>query len=322
VPGPYSPALTIFGVAKETVKGTPVAAPADYLRVKTVEPQDQIAQLHDDSLSGSMGETSDIVPGTRQVTLPVGGNVHVDTIMYLVATLLGDVTTTGAGAPFTHAAALKNSGDGQPGSNTFWDYYGIACRQFQGMQCNDLEFTFNSEGALAFAAQTVGLRQAVVAKPAGTPSTLQLVPAYKLVTTIAGSAVPLLLEGSFKVSRKDAEGVQTADGTQEARYVYVSTVTATGKMTLVAEDDTEYSRYLNGDKPTLDFTFALDANNSVVLHANAAKYTDAKLTRGGKYVQTEVEWEGVLNATDAGASGGLSPCKISAKNAKPANTYV
>jgi hypothetical protein len=320
--GPYAPALTTFGVAKETTKGTPAAAPTDFLRVKTLQPKDDITQLTDDALSGSMTETGDIVPGVRSVALQFGGNAHMDTIMYAVASLLGDLTTTGAGAPFTHAASVKNSGDGQPGAYTLWDYYGAGCRRYEGMECNDLELTFTGEGALQFSSSWMGLRETSVAKPTGAPSTTPLAPVYKLAVSIAGAPVLYLVDGSFKISRKTAEPVQTADGTQEARYIFVGEVTVAGKATFVTEDDTEYLRYLNGDKPALDFLLALDANNSLDLHATKAKYTDASIDRGSKYVQTSVEFAGIDNATDAGASGGISPCKVTGINSRPAATFA
>ena len=139
---PQPTSLSFLGVAKETVKGTFVAA-TDYIPVTSFEPADVIMGLPDQAYRGSMVDEYGLVQGPRYVTYKIAGPVFNDTIGYLLNTFFRDCTTTSAGAPFTHAFSTKNSTDGQPLSCSLTDFYVAGTRAYSGMQCHDLSFKFS-----------------------------------------------------------------------------------------------------------------------------------------------------------------------------------
>ena len=118
-----------LGIAKET-RPTPGSAPTavaatDYIPYTTFNPVDSIKYLDDKGLRGSMAEEYDVLQGNIYSELELGGDVFPDTIGYVVAGVLGDVTTTGASAPYTHAVDTRSpriDPDGQAGwaASTPW----------------------------------------------------------------------------------------------------------------------------------------------------------------------------------------------------------
>jgi hypothetical protein len=102
-------------------------------------------------------------------------------------------------------------------------------------------------------------------------------------------------------------------------------VSASGKLTLVMEDDTQYLNYLNNSKPSLDINFSQGAGAAAVqvkLHMTKAAYTAAEISRGKDYIELSVDFDALANTTDAGASGGYSPIKVTLQNAVAASTYA
>jgi len=318
VPQPTS--LSFLGVAKETVKGTFVAA-TDFIPLTSFEPADSIMGLEDKALRGSMVDLYGLVQGPKFVTYKMAGPVYNDSIGYLLGTFFGDCTTTGAGAPFTHAFSTKNSGDGQPLSYSLTDFYVAATRAFSGMQCHDLSFKFSGDGALMFEATLTGLLEATQSKPAASFGTRPLIPAWQCTPQFGGVSATTLIDGEFNLSRP-VEVIHTADGTQQPYSVFMGPVSLTGKANVVMEDDTRLTEFLSNTQPAVDFLFTQDASNTVKLHATKGAYTGAPISRDGLFVHLPIEFSGVANATDAGASGGVSPAKVTILNAKPASTFV
>jgi hypothetical protein len=318
VPQPSS--LSFLGVAKESVKGAFIAA-TDYIPLTGFEPADSIVALEDNALRGSMVDLYGLVQGPKFVTYKASGPAFNDSLGYWLGTFFGDCTTTGAGAPFTHAFAVKNSGDAQPLAYSLTDFYVAATRAFVGMQCHDLSFKFSGDGFLTYEAMLTGLSEALQTKPTATFGARPLVPVWQAVTTIGGVVAATLIDGEFNLSRS-VQVIHTADGSQQPYAIFMGSVSLTGKANVVMEDDTRLLELLNNTQPSVDFLFAQDGNNSIKLHATKAAYTGAPITRDGIFVRLPIEFSGVANATDAGASGGLSPAKVTLLNAKPAATFV
>jgi len=293
----------------------------DYIPFTGAEPVDVIMPLEDKAYRASMADLFGVVQGPKYVTYKVSGPAYNDTIGYLLGCFFGDCTTTGAGAPFTHAFSTKNSGDGQPLAYSINDNYVAANRGYSGCQCHDLSFKFSGDGILTYEAMFTGLLEATKSLPTATFSARPLIPAWLCTTTIGGVAATTLIDGEFNLSRP-VQVIHTADGTQQPYSVFVGPVALAGKLNVVMEDDTRLTELLSNTQPAIDLLFTQDASNSIQLHATKGAYLNAPITRSGIYVTLPIDLEGVANATDAGASGGLSPSKVTILSAKPAATYV
>jgi len=318
VPQPTS--ISFLGVCKEVTKGVWLT-PTDYIPVSSFEPVDVIMPLEDNAYRGSMVDLYGWVQGPKYVTYKAAGQVFNDSIGYLLGCFFGDCTTTGAGAPFTHAFSTKNSGDGQPLAYSFTDFYGAGTRGYSGLQCHDLSFKFSGNGMLTYEAMLTGLLEATQTKPTATFGTRPIIPVWQCATQFGSVSALTLIDGEFNLSRP-VQVIHTADGTQAPYAIFMGPVSLAGKANVVMEDDTRLTEFLNNTQPAVDLLFTQDASNTVKLHATKAAYTGAPISRDGIYVHLPIEFSGVANATDAGASGGLSPAKCTILSAKPASTYV
>lgn len=314
---------SFLGIAKETAFGTAVPATA-FIPVKTMSPKDNVMLLDDQGMRGSMVDTYDKIAGPVFAEYGFDGDVFPDTIGWALAGVLGDVVTTGASAPYTHAVSTLNTGTGQPPSYTVSDYYTIATRQFPGLKFSELGLKFSGDGLLNYSAKATSL--ASVPTTAPTPSYTDVPPlaGWTGAVTIGGSAATFVVDGECTIKR-DVTVIHTSDGTQAPYALWSGPVSASGKLTLVMEDDTQYLNYLNNSKPSLDINFSQGAGASAVqvkLHMTKASYSAAEISRGKDYIELSVDYDALANTTDAGASAGYSPIKATLQNTIATGTYA
>ena len=317
-----------IGVALEVTKGTPVAA-TDFvpLAQSSLKPVDVTGPLFDTGLRGSMVENYAYIPGRKHATFDIGGAVIADTVGYWIASILGDVVTTGAGAPYSHVIAVKNSvgaaGDAQPKALTITDYYSAGIRQFPGVQVTDFAMSFNADGMLDFTAKCMGFPSVTAVAPVPTFSTILPVQAWTGVVTIGGVAVAYINNANIDITRK-AEAIWGVSNTQNPYEIFVGASNSKGKAIFIMNDDTELTRYLTNTQPTLVFNFSQGAGatlTQVQFTLSKGAYTAAAVERGKDYVEVHVDFDGIGNTTDAGATAGFSTIKWTLQNAKPAGTY-
>ncbi|MCU1590090.1 MAG: hypothetical protein JWP11_1346 [Frankiales bacterium] len=315
--------LSFLGIAKETTKGTAVAA-SDYIPVTALTPQDTVMFLADKGMRGSQVELYNEIQGPTMSEYSFAGDVFPDTIGYVLAGLLGDVTTTGASAPFSHAFAVKNSGDGQPPSYTLSDYNTATTRQFAAMQFSEASFKFSGDGLLSYSAKALGNISTTTTKPTQSFSAVTPIAAWKGVVTIGGGAVVTLVDGTCELKRS-VEAVHTLDGSANPYKIWGGPVAASGKMTFLAEDESQLLNYLNNSQPSLVLDFQQGAGaalTEVKFQMSRAAYTLGTIVRGKDYVAVDVSYDAIANTTDAGASGGYSPVKATVQSAKASGTYA
>ena len=285
-----------LGIAKET-RPTPGSAPTavaatDYIPYTTFNPVDSIKYLDDKGLRGSMAEEYDVLQGNIYSELELGGDVFPDTIGYVVAGVLGDVTTTGASAPYTHAVATLNSqtSNGQPPTFTLSDYYALgtaSTRQFAGVQFASVDFKFTADALLTYSAKAMGYASATAANPTPSFSTVTPVPAWTGVVTLNGSTSTLLADGNCNIQRT-VTPIFTVDGNQRPYQLFAGAITVGGGMTLVFESDTELNLYLQNTKPVLDIDFTQGTGAAAVevkLHMTKCAFTVAKIERSKDYIE-------------------------------------
>ena len=319
---------SFLGIALETTEGTPVAA-TDYIPVTagSFKPTDIVAPLYDTGLRGSMVENYAYVQGRRHTTVEFGGPVFADTIGYAIAACLGDVVTTGASAPYTHAIALKNAvattGDAQPKSVTLTDYYGASIRQYPGSSISDVALTFNADGMLEYTAKGMGWSSVVVSAPTPTFSTVLPTQVWTGTVTVGGTAISNAVTGSLQLTRK-TDAIFGISNIQGPYQIFQGALNVTGKVTFVMEDDTQLTNFLSNTQPALVFNWSTGTGSTatqVAFTATKGAYTVASIERSKDYVEVAIDFSAIGNTTDVGASTGYSPIKFTLKNAKPSGTY-
>jgi hypothetical protein len=317
-----------LGIAKEVTKGTAVT-PTDFIPVmaSSLKPVDIIDPLFDEGLRGSNVKNYNYIPGRTRSTIDFGGTAFPDTIGYAIAGVLGDVTTTGASAPYTHAISLENNAtaaaDAQPTSFTFTDFYSAAVRAYSGVQMHDFTLKFSADGMLEYDAKGTGWGSATASTPTPSFSTILPTPVWQGAVTIGGSTITNAISGEIAMKRPVTPiyGIST---TQNPFNVFVGPLEVTGKVTFVMEADTELTRYLTNTQPALTFNWSYGAGAAAVqIQAVLTKgaYVAAAIDRGSDFVQISVDINGQGNTTDAGATSGYSPIKWTLKNAKASGTY-
>jgi hypothetical protein len=317
-----------LGLALETTKGTAVTA-TDFVPItlNSFKPVEMINELLDKGIRGSMVEDYNYVQGRRHTEIDFGGPVFADTIGYWLASILGDVTTTGSTAPYTHAIALKNSvgasGDAQPKALTITDYYSANTRQFPGCQTHDFELTFNADGMLEYTAKVTGYPSATTTAPAPSFSTVLPTQVWTGAVTVGGTTVSNSTTGSVKLTRT-VDPIFGIANTQAPYSVFVGALQVTGKITFVMENDTQLTNFLSNTQPALTFNWSTGSGataTQVSLTASKSAYTTGVVVRDKDYVEVTVEFNSLGNTTDVGTTAGYSPVKFTLQNAKPSGTY-
>jgi hypothetical protein len=318
-----------LGIAKEATKGTAVT-PTDFLPVhaSSLKPVDVIDPLYDDGLRGSLVKNYNYVPGRTRSTYDFGGAAFADTIGYAIAGVLGDVVTSGASAPYTHAISLKNSAtaaaDAQPISYTLTDFYAAAVRAFPGCQFSDFTLKFNADGMLEYDTKVTGWASATASTPTPSFSTVLPTQVWQGAVTIGGSTISNSISGEISMKRP-VTPVYGISATQNPYNVFLGPLEVTGKITFVMEADTELTRYLTNTQPAIVLNWSYGAGATAVqIQATLTKgaYVAAAIDRGTDMVEISVDINALGNTTDAGASAGYSPIKWTLKNAKASGTYA
>jgi len=317
-----------LGVALETTKGTPVA-PTNFVPVtlNSFKPVDVIAPLYDTGIRGSMVENYNYLQGRKHTTVDFGGPAFADTIGYWVAGVLGDVTTTGASAPYTHAIALKNAvggaGDAQPKALTVTDFYSAGTRYYPGVQVTDFGLTFNADGMLEYTVKAMGFPSTTTSAPTPSFSTVLPTQVWTGTVSIGGSTVGYTRTGTLDLSRK-SEAIFALSNSQAPYQVFLGALTVKGKLTFVMQDDAELTRYITNTQPSLTFNFSTGTGataTQIAFTITKGAYVTGAIERNADYVEVTVDLEGLGNTTDVGATSGYSPIKFTLQNALPSGTY-
>ena len=325
---PIPSSRSYVGIAKETTRGTAVT-PTASIPLTSITAHDEITFIDDTGLRGSMVSLYDRTPGPTWSTFDASGHAFPDSIGFWLASILPDVATTGASAPYSHTFSVLNTGTGQPKGYSIADYSGLGAtsgaRYFPGAGVTELTFKFDAAGALTYDVKSICYASSLVPTSAPTKTFGALVPtpAYTGAVTIGGSVVTNVEMGDLSIKRPITP-IHSADGTQAPYSLFSGPVDVTGNLTFAAEDETELLRYLNVTKPSLLLNFAATVNTSTQMQFNMTSvvYAPADVIRTKDYAEIQVAFRAKANTTDVGASAGYSPLKVTLQNANPASTYV
>ena len=128
----------------------------------------------------------------------------------------------------------------------------------------------------------------------------------------------------MKVNRPTTP-IFTVDGNQKPYQQFQGASEVTGSLKLVYEDDTDLTRFLSNTQPSLAINWAQGSGSSatsVAIQLTKCAFEVAKIDRSKDYVELDVTFRGLANATDVGASAGYSPIKIVVQNAISTAAYA
>jgi hypothetical protein len=317
-----------LGIAKESTKGTPVA-PTAYIPVAEgkFKPVDVIDPLFDEGLRGSAVKQYNYIQGRVRSTFDFGGPVFPDTVPWAIAGLLGSVATTGASAPYTHTISLKNASatgsDIQPTSFTLTDFYASNVRAYAGCQVHDFSLTFTAEGLMEYDAKATGFQSATASTPTPSFTTVLPTPVWQGTVSIGGTTVANAVDGKIDLKRS-VTPIYGIANTQNPYQVFVGALETTGQIKFVMENDTQLTNFLSNTQPAIVLNWSNGAGASATqIQATITKgaYTAAVIDRTKDFVEVVVDFTGIGNTTDAGASGGYAPIKWVIQNAVAAGVF-
>jgi hypothetical protein len=319
---PKATQLSFLGIAKETTPGTPVAS-TNFIPVTQITPKDNLTLLQDKGYRGSFTDVYDEIAGTLYGTLDYDGDVFPDTVGFALAGILGDVTTTGASAPYTHNFSVLNSGTGQPPTYTLNDNYVAGNRQYASAKFSEVGFKFTDDGLLTYSAKTTTFGSVTAAAPTTSFTAVPPMVGWTGAVQIGGVTQAGVIDGEVTIKRT-VTVINAIDGSQAPASLWSGPVQVDGKATLIMEDDTQLTNYLTNVKPAVDFNFSAGTGASAVqlkLHMSKCAISAADVTRGKDYVEVPITWTAIANITDVGTSGGYSPIKVTVQNAVTSGTY-
>lgn len=320
---PKASQLSFLGIAKETTAGTGVAATA-FIPVSAPTGKDALTLLPDKGLRGALVDVYDEIPGPKSGTFEFDGDVFPDTVPWVIAGILGDVVTTGASAPYTHVISTLNSGSGQPKSYSLTDFYSAGTRQYAGAMFNEFDLKFSADGMLTYSAKSTTFGSATVTKPTASFTDIPPLAAWTGTVTIGAAAGAIVMDGEINVKRS-ATVINAVDNSQDPAAIWLGPVSVDGKLTVVMEDDTLLTQYLNGTPTTLTVDYSAGAGaDAVQVQATMSKVklTASDIDRGKDYVSLSISFEALANSTDVGASAGYSPIKFTVQNAVATGVYA
>lgn len=320
---PVTPgARSAFGIGRETTPGTAVAAER-FPPFSKFDAQDKPELLIDEGYRGSMASEYGGVLGPAVAEIDMGGPGFVDSLGDLLYNILGDYSVGAAeSGVYPHTFGLLNSGTGQPPTHTLIDSQqltaGTGARVYPYACLSELSLSGNAEGLFEIEAKASSFpSEAAQSAMTNTPTAEQVIPAWRSSVSIAGSPAPNVAEWSVNLER-ELVVQHTADGTQAPYVIGRGPLKVSGKLTMVALDESPLVTGLLGNQqPTIVITIsnggAAGSLREVVLTMTQAAYTETPMKRE-TLLGWDVSFKALANATDATSSGGLSPIKAVVKN--------
>lgn len=312
---PKSSALTFLGLAT----GSTLAAPTAYLPVHTITPKDTVTQLQDKGWRGSMVDSYDVEAGMIVGSLDYDGDVYLDTVGYPLAGMMGDLVETGSSAPYTHTFALLNSGQGQPVAQCLTDYYTAGTRAYQSAMYSELDFKFSPDALLTYSAKTTSFGSQTTTKPTTSFSAVEPLVGWGGVVKIGGSVYADMTDAEIDIKRTVVP-VKPINNSQQPSSIWVGPISVEGKATLIMEDDTYLTDYLNATKTSLDFVFT-QGTGSIEFHMSKVNLSAADISRGKEYIELPISFKAYGNNTDIGASAGYGPLVVTLINSVATGLY-
>jgi hypothetical protein len=334
MPTTFAPDKAFLGIAPETTVGTPVA-PTFTIPFAKFEPVDAPKQLDDPSLRGSMAALYGRYQGVSLTNWSLSGPMYVDIFEHLLVNILGDRTTTGAADPFTHATSLLNSSNGQPKTHTLTHWTGVpttsGARVYSSACLSDLTIKWDAAAKLCeYDAKGMAWGSAVAGStPTASPSAVPPLASWRGLLGLAGPASGGTLVGTVATAtidiKRKLEAHYTLSNGQQPYVIQRGSLGISGKMSFIAADETPITKYLADTQEQFQLLISNGITGAgqrqLTVDCNLVDYRTAKINQGKTATMYDVEFDGLANSTSAGASGGLSPGKVTILNANAGTVY-
>lgn len=322
-------------IQKETTQGTPVFTTMAEMPVDNFQPEDSVTWLDDQAMRNAMAGLYGRQAGPIHVEFSGSGPAYMDMLPYFLVNILGDITTTGASAPFSHAVSLLNSGGAQPGSLTLVQWQGTpatsACRFLAGCCLSELTITGNADSefiGVSFKGSGWATGDVPTAAPASNLTAATPMATWRYALGQGGTAVgaPNKTVRDFGLTITRALRVEnTMQNSQSPFIIQRGALTTSGSLTYTTpSDETALTALISNTQPQIQIIGtqgAVATLLSLQIDSQLTAWDTAKIKLDEEAVGYDVTWVGVGNATNVGASGGFSPVKVTCQNALPANTY-
>lgn len=318
---PKATHLSVLGVAKEVTPGTPVAATA-WVPFKTMTPKDDVNLIQDQGQRGAPVDTYGMYAGQKGAELDLGGDVYADSIGWPLVSVLPDLATTGATAPYTSVFSTLCSGDTQPPSQTWTIYDPLGTWQYAGAQFSELGFKWNADGLFEWSGKATSWGYTTGTTP--TPSFTSVPPVANWNITVSIGGVATFVQDGELTIKRTVTAIRGAAGTQNPYRIWTGDISVEGKATLVMESTAQRLAFQAATVQSFDVSYlqgAAATQNGLQLHCSQVAYTEGTPSYGKEYIELPVSFTAIANASDIGASGGYSPIKATLTNAIASGTY-
>jgi hypothetical protein len=170
---------------------------------------------------------------------------------------------------------------------------------------------------------------ALGAAPVAAPSTVLPVASWRMLLGIGGPAtggtlVNTVTDGELTIKR-EVHPYFTVTGTQNPYIIQRGGLSVEGKFGFVAADESPLLYMLNNTQPQVQLVLdnGLTGLNKITFQIDVqiAAFTAMEPDGTKAAVEYGGSFTAVLNTTNAGGSGGYSPCKVSVTNNVAAGTY-
>ena len=247
---------------------------------------------------------------------------------------LTGVACTNTTANYTHVFSLLNPASGtgntsaQPPTFTWLHRNFIATSanhnadQYSYTRVTDLSLTAKKDGWVSWDAKAVAyLRNFPSADYPPSFTSVKANPSWKSTISLAASQNYTVSEIKIALQR-EMDIVTTADGSQNPYVIAAGPVTASFDMAFDAQsDESQLTTMLSNTQPTLSYSISngLSSPNTVsmTIAAQLAGYKNSPLAPVKSLWGWKVSGDLIANVTNAGNSGGYSPCQITLINAIP-----
>ena len=299
---------SFLGIGRETTYGTAVV-PGFWIPMSSPKWTPKLKWLPDTSMTGTPALPRDLVPSVRYDEITYKHNLYMDSIGNELLAVLGAADVVTGTGPFHHNFKLLNNPatGSQPPSYTI-DYFDASqARQAVASRMNQLEFSWSADGAIEVTPSWICNPETDVTLPTNVPTTASFAPGWDIVITINGTTSLIMVSGSLTITRGTAS-IFTSSGQQGPHLNFAGPVEAKGKAKFLVETGLSsfFSGAVGGNNAMIRNPVPLVltitepvSGNTLAITQTTAQFQNPVLDPGQKYLQVDVEWTAVCNATDA-----------------------
>lgn len=277
--------------------------------------------------------------GTGPYTIPLAGTSGIRGNGALVYQHAVSQVVQPLQTPYTYQFALQNAGvtqsqlqTAQAHSLTVTDWSGVTAstgaRAYPGAMLSDLSFTIDPTKLLTFSAKaTTWGSVAAASTPAVTISGLGPQAAWTAAVGIGGPASGGTLVNNVQNLSVSLTRKLKLYPTLSAKNPYIirqGKFGITGKFSLVAADESALTNYLTNVQPQLQVVMSTGSGattQKLQFDLQQVYYKTSSINRSSEAVGFDVDFTGIANTTNIGASGGFSPCLVTIQNAVAVGVY-